>query len=461
MMTQEALLTRLEAIVGASGVSAEEAHIVAFTIDTHRPGVVVYPETTQQAVEVLSLAGRDRYAVVPWGQGTHMHLGQAPQRYDLALSLARLTRIVEYDVANLTIIAEAGLPLRDIYTISVPERQFLPLGFPGSRASLGGLLVTNTSGVKRARYGGLRDLLLGVRVALPDGSLVQFGGRVVKNVAGYDMNKLFVGSLGAYGVVLETTYRLAALPQDDRALAAVFPTLARAIEVAVAIQSSPLLPSALTLLDAHAAAACTATSGLTVSPGQVVLVLNFDGTYEAVERQMRDSQALCGQHGGLENVCIPGEGLLALWAFQEAWRAAPKGTHQTRLQLRLGTLPSHLEATLRYLTMPQAFCQQGVRWLAEHSSGQIVAHLTLDQPESADLYNAIQNWLSKLRGQMRTLHGYCVVEYAPATLRPQLNMWGASPASQLLQLYKQRFDPHAVLNPGRCAAGDWAESPGH
>ena len=146
--------------------------------------------------------------MVPWGCGTQMHLGPPPADYDVALSLQHLNRVLAYDSANLTLTAEAGLALREAYRLTVADRQFLPLGYPGSAASLGGLLATNTSGVKRLRYGGMRDLLLGIRVALPEGELLRYGGRVVKNVAGYDLCKLYIGSLGAFGVVTEATFRL-------------------------------------------------------------------------------------------------------------------------------------------------------------------------------------------------------------------------------------------------------------
>jgi glycolate oxidase FAD binding subunit len=433
-------------------VRLEDAQTAAFAIAGRKPGAVVCPETVEQAAEIVTLAGRERLAMVPWGQGTQMHLGQAPQRYDLALSLAGLRRLVAYDVANLTVSAEAGLPLREVYRVSVPERQFLPLGFPGTTASLGGLLVTNTSGVKRLRYGSLRDVLLGVRVALPDGALVRFGGRVVKNVAGYDMNKLFVGSLGAFGVVLETTYRLATLPEDDRILAVAFPTLAQAVAVAATVQGAQLLPSALFLLSAHAVAACAVVSSLPVQSEQVVLLLNFDGTHEAVERQVRDSQAFCQQHGALEEALLTGADLLSLWECQEAWRAAPHAAEPARLQVRLGVLPSHLEDAIRHLTTT-AFCQQDVRWLADYGAGQIWAHLPLEQLPAADLSQTVATWLQQVRMQIRVWHGYCVVEYAPATLRQQLDVWGDTPGQQLLRLYKGRFDPQAVLNPGRYVAG--------
>ena len=453
MTVSETLLTKLEGIVGASAVWRDASQCTAFAIAAREPAVVVQPDSVEQAAEVVALAGRERLSMAPWGQGTQMHLGKAPTRYDLALSLAGLTRMIEYDMANLIVIAEAGLPLREMYKASVPRRQFLPLGFPGTMASLGGLLVTNTSGVKRLRYGAVRDLLLGIRAVLPDGSLVRFGGRVVKNVAGYDMNNLFIGSFGAFGVILETTYRLASLPEDDRMLAAAFPTVSQATQAAATVQRSQLLPSAITLLSANVAARCDPIRSLAAHADHVVLCLNFDGMHEAVERQIRDGQVLCQQHGSLQIAQITGEALLTIWEMQDTWRAAPNDTDQARLQMRLGVLPSHVEVAVHHITLPQPFCRQGGQWLADYSSGQISVHLPVEQPESAAASGAVSGWLRKLRTQMRDWDGYCVVEYAPAPLRQQLDVWDESPGHQLLRLYKQRFDPHAVLNPGRYIAG--------
>jgi glycolate oxidase FAD binding subunit len=412
---------------------------------------VVQPETVEQAVAILALAGRERLAVVPWGQGTQMHLGGVPRRYDVALSLAGLQRVVAYDAANFTIIAEAGLPLRQVYRVSLPERQFLPLGFPGTSASLGGLLVTNTSGVKRARYGGVRDLLLGLRVALPDGSCVRFGGRVVKNVAGYDMNKLYVGSLGAFGVVLETCYRLATLPEDDQALAVVFPSLAQAVAAAAAIQASPLQPALVLLLSADVAR--TLSLPFAVAADQVALLLNFDGLHEAVARQLRDSRAYCQSSGAQDAARIAGTALLTLWERLDGWRAASDPADPSRLQVRLGVLPSRLETALDQLLRPQRLFPQGGRWCADYVHGQITAHLPLAIPEGREIGSDVRNWLSQLRQHVRGWHGYCEVTYAPAALRPQLDMWGDLPGATLLRRYKQQFDPRAILNPGRYVAG--------
>jgi glycolate oxidase FAD binding subunit len=449
MTSPDVLVSRLEALLGASAVRSSAAEVAPYAIGDCQPTVAVQPDSVEQVAEVLSLAARTPWAVVPWGQGTQMHLGGVPDRYDLALSLAGLNRIVEYDAANLTLIAEAGAPLREVYRQALPERQFLPLGFAGTPASLGGLLATNTSGVKRARYGGLRDLLLGVKVALPEGALVRFGGRVVKNVAGYDMNKLFVGSLGAFGVVVETCYRLAAMPEDDCLLAVVFPRLSQAVAAAAAVQASPLQPSALMCLTA----AATAALPLSVQTDQVVLLLNVDGPHEAVGRQLRDAEALCEQHGGHDYARIRGEALVSVWEAHEQWQAAPLASEPARLQVQLGVLPSHLEAVLWTLAELPPFASGTVSWWTDYVHGQVVAHISLGVFESDDAVRAVQAWLAAFRMQVRDWHGYCNLTVAPPNLRPHLDMWGESSGGALLRLYKQQFDPQAILNPGRYVAG--------
>ncbi len=453
MMTFEGLRRHLAGFVGSDNVWTDDVRLAAHAVHGRQPRVVVQPETTAQAAEIVALAGRERFALVPWGQGTQMYLGQTPARYDLALSLAKLTRVVDYDHANLTLIAEAGLPLREVYELTVPQRQFLPLGHARTTASLGGLLVTNTSGVKRLRYGGVRDLVLGVRVALPDGAVAHFGGRVVKNVAGYDMNKLFIGSLGAFGVVLEATYRLAALPEDDRVYAVVFPSLAQAMAAAAAVRAAALLPSALLLLHADVATAWTAALRLTVHPSQVVLLLNCDGLCETVERQIREARTLCQDHGSLEDTTLAGATLPTLWESQEAWYHVSPALTQSLLQVRLGVLPGLLEEILAHLTQAPAFGQQGISWLADAGTGQVWVRVSLATSPEEDVQQAVHNWLHTLREQLRSQHGYAVIEHAPAPLRQQLDVWGTSSGAPLLALYKQRFDPYAVLNPGRYVGG--------
>src|SRR5262249_26296696 len=137
-------------------------------------------------------------------------------------------RISEYDAANFILTAEAGVPFSHVARLVAVHMQTLPLQYPFSRATLGGIIATNADNPKRLLYGGVRDLLLGMRIALPSGEIAHFGGKVVKNVAGYDMCKLFLGSFGALGVILEATFKLYAIPERDETLLAVFSSLPQA-----------------------------------------------------------------------------------------------------------------------------------------------------------------------------------------------------------------------------------------
>lgn len=453
MMTYEALRRHLVDLVGAEQVWTEDGPRRHHAVYGQVPRLVVQPTEPAQAAEIVALAGRERFAVVPWGQGTQMHLGPAPGRYDVALSLAGLNRVVEYDRANQILIAEAGVSVGTVQTLTAAQQQFVPLGTAATTASLGGVLATNTSGPKRRRYGGVRDLLLGLRAILPDGALVHFGGRVVKNVAGYDMNKLFLGSLGAFGVVLETTYRLATLPEDDRTLVAAFPTVRAASAVVEALQQTPLLPSSVLLLHTDVVTAWTTALTVTARAPQVALLLNYDGTTAAVTRQLQVSRALCQQHGSLSDATIATAPTAPLWALREAWCQTSLAPEAATIRLRLGVAPASLASAIAALAPAPHFAQDRLAWVADASYGHIWAHLPLATPWTAAMMLAAQHWLTTLRTQVRAWHGYVIVEAAPAALQAQLDVWGASPSAPLLALYKQRFDPHTVLNPGRYVAG--------
>ena len=191
----------------------------------------------------------------------------------------------------------------------------------------------------------------------------------------------------------------------------------------------------------------------TIQPPQVALLLNCDGIREAVARQLRDSRALCQTHGSLADTTLAGATLPTLWALLEGWCHAVAATVQPWLHVRLGVVPTRLEATLTYLAQTPTFCQQPIGWVADAGHGQIWARLALQPSLSDELGQAVQDWLDPLRTQLQAHHGYAVVEAAPATLRQQLDVWGNPPGAALLSLYKQHFDPYAVLNPGRYVAG--------
>ena len=442
-----ALHNRLTALLGAENAWMDEPATAGYAVASRRPAVVAAPCTAEQVAAVLELASREKLGVVPWGRGTQMHLGPPPAEYDVALSLKHLARLLEYDSANLTLIAEAGLALREVYRLTIPGRQFLPLGYPGSEASLGGLLVTNTSGIKRLRYGGMRDLLLGIRVALPEGELLRYGGRVVKNVAGYDMCKLYIGSLGAFGVVTEVTFRLAMLPEEERLLVAAFPTLAQGMTAATAVRTAALLPSTVALVSAVGWADSLPVS---LQPGQVALLVHVDGSHESVQRQIAEGEEICTSHGAVEAATLSGEALLTMWERQEVWRTS--SPDRSLLQVRVGVPPSSVETALGLLDEVPRFCREPVMWLADAGIGSVTARLPLGA-QADDLAVQVQAWLGGIRARLDDRQGFAVVESAPEILITQLDIWGTSSGAGLLKRYKSRFDPQGLLNRGRYVGG--------
>ena len=185
-----------------------------------------------------------------------MAAGGIPQRYDVALDTTRLNRIVEHVAEDLTVVVQAGARLQDLQDHLARRGQYLPLDPPlPDRATIGGVLASNAGGPWRHAHGWPRDWLLGMKVALPDGSLVKSGGRVVKNVAGYDMSKLFVGSFGTLGVIVEAAFKVVPLPPARATAIAFFASPSTAVRAALALHARNLRVESLELLNTEAAKA--------------------------------------------------------------------------------------------------------------------------------------------------------------------------------------------------------------
>lgn len=210
-----------------------------YTVHNTSPAQVVAPATAEELADCLREATARGLAVVPWGAGTRQHIGRAPTRYDLAIATHGLARVLDYHPDDLVVTLEAGATLGAVQAELARHGQWLPWDAPlPGRASVGGLLASGAAGPLRLGYGAPRDWTLGMRVALGDGRLVRSGGRVVKNVAGYDTHKLHIGALGTLGVIVEATFKVQPLPERRRTLLASF-TDAYLPEQAIAALRAP------------------------------------------------------------------------------------------------------------------------------------------------------------------------------------------------------------------------------
>jgi glycolate oxidase FAD binding subunit len=373
------------------------------------PREVVRPTTVDQVAEVLTAAAADGRTVVPVGGRSKLTWAAPPESCDLLLDLTGLDRVVEHVAGDLTVVAEAGVRLADLQAQVGRAGQQLGLDPPEDGATLGGVVSANASGPRRLRYGTTRDLLIGITVVLADGTVAHAGGKVVKNVAGYDLGKLFTGAHGTLGVVVSTTWRLHPVPPARRVVTLELPDAAAAGPVSVALARSTLTPSAVELI---AGADRTAR-----------LVVLFESIAESVAGQAGAAVALLG--GGEESEDLP-----------EDFGRRPGGADD--VLLRLAHAPASLSAVLGALPAGTA--------LAAHAASG-VTYAAVPAGEAVDA-------LPRLRAAIAPHDGTAVVLRAPDAVRERLDHWGpVGDSLDLMRRVKERFDPERRMSPGRFVGG--------
>jgi glycolate oxidase FAD binding subunit len=412
----------LAAVVGAAHVHAGSA-AAAYGVDGRTPRWVVEPGSVEEVSGCLALATSRGLAVAPAGHGTRRHWGQPPRALDLVLSLRRLDRILAHEPADLTCSVEAGVTLGQLDATLRPHRQFLPLDPPRADTStVGGVVASAASGPYRARYGTIRDALLGLTVVQADGTVVKGGGRVVKNVTGYDMPKLYVGALGTLGVVVSAHLRLHAQPAAEITWAYAFPSAEEAHDAALAVMDAPVVVSRLQLV---------------WEPDGTGLGITVGSVPDGVRAQGERIAAICAAHGGTAQ---PVDDAAAWWAAvrELAWPDAP-----ACLLLRIGVRPTDVVKALRAVE-----AATGPPSAASAMVVNGVLHVRLAAP--ADAVAAV----SRVRAGLAPLRATCVVEHAPTEARPRLDAWGdVGPGLDAMRRLKAELDPHGTLNPGRYVGG--------
>ena len=419
-----ALLDEARAICG-------EAHARPGTpedaVDGVRPAVVAEPGRVGEASALLAVATRGGWRVVVRGGGTKLAWGRPPDGLDLVLSTARMDHLLEHAAGDLVARAQAGMPLARLQEALAPAGQQLALDPPERGATLGGVVATGTAGPRRHRYGTPRDLLIGITVVLADGTVARAGGKVVKNVAGYDLCKLFTGSFGTLGLIAEVTFRLHPLPRTRAAALLEVPTPQHATDATLALARTTLVPSAVELAWPAGAA------------GGELLAL-FEGVPPGVAAQVEQATALLGAHGQARALdgAEAGEWL--------ARQAAPPGGGA--VAVKAATLPSRLGGALEALW--RAAEAEGLAVGAAAHAGVGVLHATLRGGDPAAAARAV----AAARKHLEAEGGNLVVTAAPVEVKRQVDAWGGGgDALGLMRRVKERFDPAGTLSPGRFLGG--------
>ncbi|MER3429167.1 MAG: hypothetical protein C4334_13955 [Pyrinomonas sp.] len=388
-------------------------------VDGLVPRAVVEPEDVEGTARFLAWASRHGRRVVVRGGGTKLHWGNRPGAVDLILSTVRLERLIEHAWADMTATVEAGCTVAALQRRLAERGQRLALDpLFADRATVGGVIATNDSGALRLRYGSVRDHLLGVRLVLADGTIARSGGKVVKNVAGYDLPKLMTGALGTLGVIVEATFRLYPLPSATRTLSLALDSLPRANELALAILDSTLAPASVQI---------RADSG---SSG-ALLDVRFEGPPAAVGAQM-------------ERVRVLGRSATVAGEDDGVWRAREEQWDEANaLVCKLSVLRSRLADAIECAARVAE--RHETRW---HAVAQAFGLITLA------FGHATAALIAELRAALAPTGASCVVLRAPLEVKKQVDVWGsAGDASFLMRRLREQFDPQRTLNPGRFVGG--------
>jgi len=438
------LLDALRGIVGPAHVLTG-ADCAPYVVDGRTPDAVAAPGTKEEVAAILLAAAEASTPVVPWGGGTKMGIGAPPPRLGVVLVLKRMNRLLEHEPGDLTATVETGITLSALQGELGKRGQWLSLDpAHADKATLGGVLSSNAAGPRRHLYGSCRDQLIGVTVITAAGATVKGGGKVVKNVAGYDLPKLFIGAFGTLGVIVEATVKVRPRPDADRLVVARFVRLKEAGGAARAVMASDLLPSALDLLDGEALRALGQGRG-----DGAALLLGVDGIPEQVEWQCAEVERLLRPHALVDTRVLDGD------ERDATWRARSGLGHgafpDTAAVMRWTVLPAQVADVME---QGAAVAQRaGVAAALAAHAGVGVVEAVLAGAGFADAA-AVVGVLNEWRALVRGAGGQALIESAPLAVKVAVPVWDdPGPSLRIMQRIKSQLDPNGLLNPGRFVGG--------
>jgi glycolate oxidase FAD binding subunit len=421
-MTTISIETDFRAMLGPDAVKAATP---ADAVGKLQPKLILEPATEQQLAGALRLANDANLAVIPRGGATKQAWGNPPSRAELILSSKRLEKILEHVWSDMTVSVQAGCTVAALQQSLAQHGQRLAIDllWP-STATVGGILSTNDSGSLRLRFGSLRDLIIGSTIALPDGTLASSGGKVVKNVAGYDLQKLVTGAFGTLGVITRAVFRLHPLPEAARTISCLARDTAEAQRLLLAIQDSKLAHSALQIRFIENAA-----------PQLDIL---FEATLAGLDAQSERLKSLVTP--------VPtSESDPPVWKARQELFTAARDDRSTSALAKLSFLPAEFASAMESVRRTAAANQLGLNAVAQAFGIAII--LLRGAPHS------LQAALASIRAERERSGASLGVIHRPDAM-PQLDAWGTpSDAVPVMRAIKHQLDPKNTLNPGRFLGG--------
>jgi glycolate oxidase FAD binding subunit len=450
--------SRIADIVGARNVLAEPQQISSYAVDGVEPQIVARPANAEEVSELVKFAVAENLAIIPVGARTKLSIGMPPARYDLAIDVTRLDRIISYDPGDLTLSVEPGIPFARLAQALAKHKQFLPLAVPFSdRATVGGTLASGVDSPLRQFYGTARDFVLGMEFVSGDGAATKSGGRVVKNVSGYDLHKLMLGAIGTLGIVTRVNFKTFPLPSSERMFIASFPSCDDALSLRQKAASYAISVSTLEILNPDMAAlllftgvVSPALEALNPSGPEWIFTAGISGSSSVLERCSNELQRMAEQSNAKKTALLSGSERETVWSHLREAIPLTMQSAPAAIILKITVLPSEISSLFQFLASESARYNVRAATLIR-GTGVIYWALLPDSTEALKEKAAVRQEILPA-GERHDFRASVVA--CPPELKRELNIWGPTRDDfTLMQRVKRAFDPHNVFAPGRFVGG--------
>src|ERR1700722_7945462 len=454
--------SRLADIVGPSNVVTDPAQLSAYTIDKKAPASAARPQSTAEIVDVVKFAVKEKLAIVSTGARTKLGMGLPPRQYDIALDVTRLDRLVSYDPGDLTLSVEAGMPLHKLGAILAEHLQFLPLAVPYyNHTTIGGAVASGVDGPLRQFYGTARDYLLGMEFVTGEGVAAKSGGRVVKNVTGYDIHKLMIGALGTLGVITRLNFKTFPMLTSSRAFMATFQTVERACGMRNRVSQSHLTPITMEIFSPGVASLFCSDSAKRIDPNPMpehpmfksrwIFSTNFSGNEKTLHRYETDLHKMAEECGAIDAVLADASDISAASAKREFIPIALESSPAATI-LKINVLPRQMSEALA--NAAREADHNRLHWVAMARGLGVIYFAILPTEFSDATKQQVLQAADNILAACAALGGNGTIPWCPPEWKNQLKVWGLPRAdfAQMLKL-KKVFDPAGVFSPGRFVGG--------
>jgi glycolate oxidase FAD binding subunit len=456
-------VSRLADIVGEQNCSCEPAELAAFQCGGVMPRGVARPGTADELAELVRFAGVENLAVIATGARTKLDMGLAPSRYDIAIDMTRLDRVVAYDPADLTLGVEAGCGLAKLQSVLAEHGQFLPLAVPYFRqTTIGGTVATGVDSPLRQLFGTARDYILGMEFVTGEGVAAKSGGRVVKNVTGYDLHKLMIGALGTLGIMTKINFRTFPVPAESRAFVARFENSNGAFDMCDRVTQSPLRASTMEILspqvaelfgsDAASRVERSALPGDLLSREHWAFTSGFAGNEPVLGRYERDFREMAEKCGAVGISVLAQEQIAGAFGRKREFISIALESSPAATILKLSVLPRRMNDAVT--NAARLADENGLRWAVMARGIGVIYFVLLPEAKDEQTRSEVAKTVEKVIDATAGMDGHATIPWCPRDWKPSMAIWGRerSDFSQMAKL-KKLFDPRAILAPGRFVGG--------